>query len=93
MAITAAPSIVRAGASGAGWRKKPGRKLASLMSAGRFEAIAVTPSKCDTAARAWDRVGLHTEVGLFSLRQQLLYTVQHLERHARIIEAKRETLS
>ena len=41
---------------------------------------------------AWRRAGLHTEVGLFTLRMQLLYTIKHLEGHAAAIQRKRALL-
>ena len=41
---------------------------------------------------AWSRTGLHTEVGLFTLRLQLLYAVKHLDDHTHLIELKRAAL-
>jgi uncharacterized damage-inducible protein DinB len=43
-------------------------------------------------AEAWERVGVHTETGLVTLRQMLLHAVRHLEHHVRTIEEKRAAL-
>jgi hypothetical protein len=44
------------------------------------------------AADAWDRAGVHTEIGLVTLRQVLLHAVRHLERHVLTIAEKRAAL-
>ncbi|MBN2405953.1 MAG: DinB family protein [Coriobacteriia bacterium] len=38
---------------------------------------------------AWSRTGVHTEVGVVTLRQQLLHTIRHLEWHLETIAEKR----
>ncbi len=43
-------------------------------------------------ADAWTRVGVHTEVGMITLRQQLLHTIRHLEWHVETIAEKRRAL-
>lgn len=40
----------------------------------------------------WERVGVHTETGLVTLRQMLLHTIRHLEHHIGTIQEKREAL-
>jgi hypothetical protein len=41
---------------------------------------------------AWSRTAVHTETGLVTLRQLVLHTVRHLERHVDAIRAKRSAL-
>jgi hypothetical protein len=41
---------------------------------------------------AWEHAGVHTEVGLITLRQQLLHAITHLEGHAEAIAEKRRAL-
>lgn len=43
-------------------------------------------------AEAWAREAVHTEVGIITLRQQLLHAVQHAEGHAGAIAEKRRAL-
>ncbi|MDP2181699.1 MAG: DinB family protein [Actinomycetota bacterium] len=43
-------------------------------------------------AEAWERVGVHTETGLVTLRQMLLHTIRHLEHHVVTIQEKRAAL-
>lgn len=43
-------------------------------------------------AAAWTRVGVHTEVGLVTLRQLLLHAIRHLEGHVETIAEKRSAL-
>ena len=44
------------------------------------------------ADEAWARTGVHTEVGLVTLRRQLLHAVTHLESHVEAIREKRRAL-
>jgi uncharacterized damage-inducible protein DinB len=41
---------------------------------------------------AWERTGVHSENGLVTLRQLLLHTIRHLERHVAAIDEKRAAL-
>lgn len=41
---------------------------------------------------AWERVAVHTETGLVSVRAQLLHTIRHLESHVETIAEKRAAL-
>jgi hypothetical protein len=41
---------------------------------------------------AWSRSGMHSEVGLLTLRQMLLHAIRHLEAHAATIAEKRAAL-
>ncbi len=41
---------------------------------------------------AWERVAVHSEVGLITLRQQLLHAIRHVEAHCAAIAEKREAL-
>lgn len=43
-------------------------------------------------ATAWTRTGVHTEVGLVTLRQHLLHAIRHLEWHVETIAEKRRAL-
>jgi uncharacterized damage-inducible protein DinB len=42
--------------------------------------------------QAWARTAIHTEVGMLTLRQILLHTVRHLDRHVAAIQEKRDAL-
>lgn len=44
------------------------------------------------APRAWERAGVHTETGLVTVRQLVLHTIRHLERHVTAIAEKRAAL-
>ncbi|HZL04012.1 MAG TPA: DinB family protein [Coriobacteriia bacterium] len=44
------------------------------------------------APEAWERVAVHNETGLVTLRQLLLHTVRHVEHHVTTIEEKRAAL-
>jgi hypothetical protein len=44
------------------------------------------------APEAWERTAVHSENGLVTLRQLLLHTIRHLERHVAAIEEKRAAL-
>ena len=41
---------------------------------------------------AWERKAVHSENGLVTMRQLMLHTVRHLERHVAAIQEKREAL-
>jgi uncharacterized damage-inducible protein DinB len=41
---------------------------------------------------AWERTAIHTETGLVTLRQLLLHSIRHLERHVDAISEKRVAL-
>lgn len=41
---------------------------------------------------AWTRTAVHSETGILTLRQLLLHTVRHLERHVEAIAEKRRAL-
>ena len=41
---------------------------------------------------AWQRVGVHSEVGLVTVRQLLLHAIRHLESHAAAIDDKRAAM-
>jgi len=41
---------------------------------------------------AWTRTGVHSEIGLVTLRQQLLHAIRHLEWHVETILEKRSAL-
>ena len=41
---------------------------------------------------AWSRTGVHTEVGILTVRQMVLHAIRHLELHVTAIEEKREAL-
>jgi uncharacterized damage-inducible protein DinB len=43
-------------------------------------------------AEAWQRTAVHSETGLVTVRQIMLHTVRHLERHAATIAEKRSAL-
>jgi GNAT superfamily N-acetyltransferase len=43
-------------------------------------------------SQAWGRTAIHTEMGLVTLRQLLLYAVGHLKHHIPFIEVKRHAL-
>jgi hypothetical protein len=43
-------------------------------------------------ARMWQRTAVHSENGLVTLRQLLLHTIRHLERHVAAIHEKRAAL-
>lgn len=43
-------------------------------------------------ADAWERVGVHSEVGLVSVREILLHTIRHLEGHLEAIAEKRQAM-
>lgn len=42
---------------------------------------------------AWERVAVHTETGLVTLRQLLLHAIKHLQHHVRFIDEKRAALT
>ena len=44
------------------------------------------------APEAWERTAVHSENGLVTLRQLILHTIRHLERHVVAIEEKRTAL-
>jgi uncharacterized damage-inducible protein DinB len=44
------------------------------------------------APDAWERTAVHSENGLVTLRQLVLHTIRHLERHVAAIEEKRAAL-
>jgi hypothetical protein len=41
---------------------------------------------------AWERGGIHTEIGLVTLRQQLLHAIHHVEGHLSAVAEKRAAL-
>ena len=41
---------------------------------------------------AWSRTGIHSEVGVLTVRQQLLHAIRHLQLHAATIAEKRSAL-
>ncbi len=45
------------------------------------------------AEDAWERVAVHTEIGLVTLRGMLLHAIRHLEAHVATIAEKREALA
>jgi uncharacterized damage-inducible protein DinB len=44
------------------------------------------------APEAWERTAVHSEMGLVTLRQLILHTIRHLERHVVAIHEKRALL-
>lgn len=60
-----------------------------LFEAGRRQLAA--DLRC-LAPEAWERTGVHSEVGLVTVRQQLFHAVRHLERHLAAIAEKRRAL-